>query len=111
MSLWGKKKPDPVPADAADAGSGNAYISGTAAAPGSEMPGSAGQAGPQEAGQDIHQVLHDFQQYASQPEVHGGMGKGGHGGALGYDWLLFVFAVMIIGIGLIMVLSASGGRR
>lgn len=108
MSLWGKKKPDPVPADGADTGSGNAYISGTAAAPGSEMPGSAGQAGPQEAGQDIHQVLHDFQQYASQPEVHGGMGKGGHGGALGYDWLLFVFAVMIIGIGLIMVLSASG---
>ena len=55
------------------------------------------------AGQDLHEVLqHDFA--AHDAGASDSMAPQGHG----YDWVLFVFAFMIIGIGLIMVLSASG---
>ncbi len=101
MSLWGKNKPDPVPpAENEGSGAGNAYIGGT---DGTSADAAAQAAGQHVAEQDLHEVLQqDFAAHdAGVPEHMAPHGRG-------YDWVLFVFAFMITGIGLIMVLSASG---
>ncbi len=112
MSFFGKKQPEAADvqgaAQQAGAARSNAFIcndDGTAADPSAQGSAEGQQELQPKVQQEIHQDLHD---------VAAGGAAGQEASLLqeddkpGCDWALFLFAVMILGIGLIMVLSASG---